>query len=186
MQSYVFFFDWRKIFSCKKIFVTLHPENLCKPMEPHTDNHTLELALLNRARHYCAAEEQCEFDVRNKLDAWGVDDEEMADRIVDRLVDEGYLDAVRYATRYAESKMLHAHWGRDKVAYQLRLKRLPSATVRQALESVDDEVYLQMLADLAAKKFREYADERKLTRFLLSRGFRYAEINQVLINILPQ
>ena len=45
---------------------------------------------------------------------------------------------------------------------------------------------LQMLADLATKKFREYADERKLTRFLLSRGFRYAEINQVLINILPQ
>lgn len=155
-------------------------------MEPHPDNHTLELALLNRARHYCAAEEQCEFDVRNKLDAWGVDDEEMADRIVDRLVDEGYLDAVRYATRYAESKMLHAHWGRDKVAYQLRQKRLPSDAIRQGLATVEDESYLQMLNDLAEKKLREYADERKLTRFLLSRGFRYSEINQVLINILSQ
>lgn len=155
-------------------------------MEPHPDNHTLELALLNRARHYCAAEEQCEFDVRNKLDAWGVDDEEMADRIVDRLVDEGYLDAVRYATRYAESKLLHAHWGRDKVAYQLRQKRLPSDAIRQGLATVEDESYLQMLNDLAEKKLREYADERKLTRFLLSRGFRYSEINQVLINILSQ
>lgn len=155
-------------------------------MEQHSDNQNLELALLNRARRYCAGEEQCEFDVRNKLDAWGVEGVDMADRIVDRLVDEGYLDAVRYATRYAESKLLHAHWGRDKVAYQLRQKRLPSDAIRQGLATVEDESYLQMLNDLAGKKLREYADERKLTRFLLSRGFRYSEINQVLINILSQ
>lgn len=155
-------------------------------MELQPDNHNLELALLNRARRYCAGDEQCEFDVRNKLDAWGVDGADMADRIIDRLTDEGYLDAVRYATRYAESKLQHAHWGREKVAYQLRQKRLPSEAVRQALASVDDEAYLQTLTDLAEKKFREQPDKVKLTRFLLSRGFRYAEINQVLINILPQ
>ena len=149
------------------------------------------LAFLGRARAYCAADEQCSHAVRLKLRAWGAD-ECQTDDIVERLVDEGYLDDERYARDYCESRLLRAGWGRRKAAYQLRLKRMPQSLIDAALASVDDEAYMAVLADAAAKKAATLrgADEatcrRKVASFLLQRGYTIDEINQVLININQQ
>ena len=154
-------------------------------MNDNTETQDLELALLNRARRYCAAAEQCSDAVRQKVSAWG-GDPPMAGRIIARLRDEGYLDDIRYARRYCESKLLGQHWGRQKVAYQLRMKHLAPEAIAAGMDAVDDEAYMQALADLAAKKARTLPLDdrrRKLTAFLASRGYAISEINQVLINI---
>ena len=95
-------------------------------MEEESRNSQAYKAQLERARRWCAAEERCESGVREKLAAWGAGSGD-ADDIVASLTEEGYLDDGRYARAYCESKVLRQHWGRQKVCYQLRLKRLSAS-----------------------------------------------------------
>ena len=155
-------------------------------------------AQLDKARCWCAAEERCESGVREKLVAWGADADD-ADEIVAALREEGYLDDVRYARAYCESKVLHQHWGRQKVLYQLRLKRLPREAIEEGMAAVDEDQYMEMLKETAARKLRELsgkceegsgkwevAEKRKVMAFLASRGFTMSEINEVITKIKKQ
>ncbi|MBR6048797.1 MAG: RecX family transcriptional regulator [Bacteroidales bacterium] len=140
-------------------------------------------AMLDRARRYCAMSEQCESGVRQKLIAWGATPDEV-DPIVERLRAEAYLDDERYARTYCESKILQQHWGRQKVLYQLRLKRLPKETIDACLTVVDDETYYGILRDTAARKREELGEtpdtDRRLLSFLATRGFTMNEINKAI------
>ena len=144
-------------------------------------------ALLDRARRYCALSEHCESGVRQKLVAWGATSDEM-EPVVASLRADGYLDDRRYARAYAESKLLHQHWSRQKVLYQLRSKHIDSDAIAEAMTVVPDETYLQILADEAAKKLRSLGgsltpdSRRRLEAFLASRGYTLSEINHVFTN----
>ena len=151
-------------------------------------------AQLERARCWCAAEERCESGVREKLVAWGASAAD-ADDIVAALRKENYLDDARYARAYCESKMLRQHWGRQKVLYQLRLKRLPREAIGEGMAAVDEEQYMEMLRETAEKKILAVSGQqlavsgdvrRKVMAFLASRGFTMSEINEVLTNITQQ
>ena len=162
-------------------------------MEEKTQKNDHLRALLDRARNYCASAEQCEDAVRQKLVTWGASPAE-SDAVVAKLYDEQYLDDERYARAYCESKILHQHWGRQKVLYQLRLKHLPRVAVDKGMAAVSDEAYLNVLVELADRKCQElrprFSDDfllrQKLTSFLVSRGFLLSEINPVITNILNQ
>ena len=147
--------------------------------------------LLSRAKHYCAQSEQCEDTVRQKLVAWKASPDE-ADVVVKALQNEGYIDDVRYARAFCESKIVNYNWGRQKVLYHLRLKHLSRATVEAGMAAVSEEAYQQALMSAANGKLAELrtsgGDEftlrKKLSAFLASKGFTQSEINQSLNNIL--
>ena len=145
-------------------------------------------ALLDRARRFCALSEQCETSVRQKLIAWGAAVAEV-EPIINSLRADDYLNDSRYARAYAESKILHQHWGKQKVLYQLRQKHLSKEAIAESMEIVDNEAYLSILRDEATKKLHLLGGEltpdnqRRLLNFLSSRGFTLSEINQVITNI---
>ena len=149
------------------------------------------VALLGRARAFCAAAEQCTSNVEQKLRDWGADDD-MVDGIVASLRAEGYLDDERYARAFCESKMLRSGWGRLKVIHHMRQKRLSADAVAAGLGAVDAEAYLAVMADVAAKKMAGIHDadpqvrRRKLAAFLAQRGYTMDEINEILTNIKHQ
>ena len=143
------------------------------------------LALLGRARAYCASAEQCTLAVRRKLRDWGAD-AGTAELVVDRLCEEGYVDDVRFARAYCESKMLRSGWGRLKVMHQLALKGLPREAVNAGTEAVDGEAYMSALEDAARKKAATIRESdpavrrRKLAAFLAQRGYMMEEVNVVM------
>ena len=165
-------------------------------MEKESRNSQAYKAQLERARRWCAAEERCESGVREKLAAWGAGSGD-ADDIVASLTEEGYLDDGRYARAYCESKVLRQHWGRQKVCYQLRLKRLPREAIEAGMAAVDDERYMEMLREVAERKWHEESGKRggesdewevkrRVMSFLASRGFTMSEINETITNITRQ
>lgn len=144
-----------------------------------------EQPILDRARNYCAQAEQCESGVRQKLVSWGATPSE-TEEVIGRLRDEGYIDDARYARVYCESKILHQHWGRQKVLYQLRAKRLPKEAINDALAAIDDETYNTIIQAEADKKMRTLGEleheaaRLRLFSFLASRGFTPSEVNEAL------
>lgn len=167
-------------------------------MDGEGHNNQVYKAQLERARGWCAAEERCESGVREKLVAWGVSMEDV-DGIVATLRQEGFVDDVRYARAYCDSKVLRQRWGRQKVVYQLRLKRLSREAIEEGLSAVDKDEYMKMLEETAIRKLEELSGKceegseqweaglkRKVMAFLTSRGFTMNEINEVITKITKQ
>lgn len=144
------------------------------------------MLLLAKAERYCANEEQCKTSVRKKLCDWGVS-VDLSNKIVNKLVEQGFIDERRYARAYCSSKLRHQKWGRLKVIYQLRSKQIPPKFITDALLEIPDEEYRDIMRHVADEKWSTYdvADplakrKSKLTTFLASRGFEAPEIQNLL------
>jgi len=110
----------------------------------------------DRVSLLCARSEQCAFDVRRKLITWGLSSSQAA-RLIDRLRDEQFIDDERYCRAYVRDKFRFNGWGRQKIAFNLRGKQMPSEVIDAALEEIDEEQYREMLMKLLKGKLRSLA-----------------------------
>ncbi len=105
---------------------------------------------------FCSLSEHCESDVREKLQKVVLSSTDIQ-RIIDRLYDDGFLDTARYCRAFSRDKLRFSHWGRVKIQQALRMKGLPDADIRQALQDLTDELgpeYRQILQSLLEQKAR--------------------------------
>lgn len=134
-----------------------------------------EEQLHSKAALLCAREEQCRSSVRKKLKDWGGSDK-VAERIVDSLCEENYIDEHRYVKAYCESKIRYQHWGHIKIEYQLRTKMIHRDLIAEGLASVPLEEYMSIMHRVAEEKYSRMKGDKdelcaKLAAFLCSRGF---------------
>ena len=140
---------------------------------------------LQRAAALCCQSEHCVADITEKLLRWGVSRED-SDRIIDRLIDEKYIDGSRYALAYVRDKVRFSHWGRVKIKNMLRMLRVSEQDIRNAFDSFDEDEYLGVLENVIESKRRtlpeaeSYASRVKLIRFALQRGFEMHEITKFI------
>lgn len=132
-----------------------------------------EPELRDKAAYYCATAEHCEQDVRTKLYLWKTQPD-VADRIIDYLYDNNYLNTTRYCQAFVHDKLLYQGWGKIKIRVMLQAKRLPNSDIDAALNSIDEIEYNRILRKVINKK--KGATPEEVTRFCLSHGFSYAEI----------
>ncbi len=129
----------------------------------------------------------------DKLTRWGAG-HELAERIVTHLVKKDFINESRFCHIYCESKLSLQKWGRIKMAYQLRAKRIDKHLIDEALKNLNNEQYHDVLLQLAQTKAATIHENdplkhrAKLTSFLVSHGFESNEINNVLNEIkeLPE
>lgn len=136
------------------------------------------------AAAYCATAERCVSEVRAKLERSQAS-EEQQQTVIDYLVKQGYLDESRYARAFVHDKFRFAGWGRIKIRYALRMKRVDENAVSEALGTLDEEEYLERVKTLLAAKKRSLSGDArairaKLLRFAASRGFETEVIYQAL------
>ena len=141
---------------------------------------------LNRAAALCSRSEQCESDVRRKLNTW-LDDPSQADDIIAHLRKDGYIDDRRYARAYVHDKFNYNGWGRIKLRMMLRAKQLSDDAISQALEQIDADEYSAMLQRILKAKWRAVAKREPrqaraaLLRHAAGRGFE-TDITLLCIN----
>lgn len=140
-----------------------------------------EKELMQKAEAYCAAAERCPSDVEGKLKGWGAA-AEVGARIMAHLLEERYLDTVRFCRFFVRDKYRFNHWGRMKIIQALRMKHLSEKEIETGLEEIDPEEYDGILKNLLEKKAKEvkaasgYERNAKLLRFAAGRGFTMDEI----------
>ena len=132
--------------------------------------------VLSRLTTRCSTTELCLSDIRKKLDATDLTDEEK-EGILHRLLDEGYVDEARYARAFVRDKFRFSGWGRIKIAQGLRAKQIATTDIAEALEEIDEDDYRHALREsLKAKRHTlrgktDYETNAKLIRFAMSRGY---------------
>ena len=143
--------------------------------------------VLDRMRTLCSRREYCKSDIMKKALKALEDDAEKAEKVIAVLIEEKYLDELRYASAFARDKSSLAGWGEAKIRYMLSAKGVPSEVIDKALEEIDESKAMTRLEKLMENKYRSLKDDPqcrlKMLRFGLGRGYGYDEVTDVL-NVL--
>jgi regulatory protein len=131
---------------------------------------------LQKLKHYCAYQERCHTEVKEKLYSLGVWKKDH-DIILASLIEENYLNEERFAMAFAGGKWRIKQWGRVKIKYELKQKQVSEYCIKKALKQIDEKDYERILTKLANEKYLALKNEQYLIRkkktidFLLGRGF---------------
>ena len=144
--------------------------------------------LLHKAASYCSISEHCVSEVETKLDAWcvGCDDKSA---IIKRLIEEDFINEKRFSIFFVKDKFRFNKWGKIKISFALKGKGIENALISEALNTIDDGEYEEMLASILKTKLGglkyefEYEKQGKLFRFAQSRGFENNVIEKALRSI---
>jgi len=144
-----------------------------------------EQQALERMCARCAKSEQCESDVRRKLTEWK-QPADTANRIVERLRANGFIDDNRYCRAFVEDKWKFNRWGKTKIRISLLQKGFDRQTADETLQLIDDNEYIETLSALLHEKNRtlhaasDYERYQKLFRFAAMRGFEPSAIKECI------
>ena len=138
--------------------------------------HLTKEQALQKLRQYCAYQERSHQEVQQKLWDLGVWRSEH-DEIIATLIEEDYLNEERFAIQYAGGKFRMKDWGRKKIYYGLKEKKVSEYCIKKAMKEIDEEQYEKKLLQLAEKKYALLKGEQYLIRqkktmdYLLQKGY---------------
>lgn len=138
----------------------------------------------------CAKREYCSRDILQKAASRLDGDVDAAREILSRLVSEGYVDDLRYASAFAREKSALTGWGPAKIRFALSAKHIPSGIIDEAMGEVDTdraELRLRKIMEGKWKSLSGLPDAKlRLLRFALSRGYGYDQVKSIADELSSQ
>jgi regulatory protein len=125
---------------------------------------------------YCAYQERCHKEVRDKLYTYGLHKNEV-EEILTHLITEGFLNEERFARAFAGGKFRMQKWGRIKIVHELEARGLTQNCIKAGLKEIDEQDYRTMLHDVLKKRAAHSTEENpfvhkdKLARYAIQKGF---------------
>lgn len=141
---------------------------------------------LQKAKHFCAYQERCHSEVKEKLYSLGQYKKDV-DELLSELISENYLNEERFAILFAGGKFRIKQWGRVKIKYALKQKKISEYCIKKALHAIDKSEYNRTLEKLFEQKLKTLKSEknifnkkRKLQDHLMQKGFESDLIRQLM------
>ena len=153
------------------------PKQPAKPLTPDQ--------VLDKMAKYCAYQERCVKDVRNKLKNFDIPEEEKTE-ILDYLLDNRFVNDERFAKSFVRGKINQSGWGVNKIRFHLIQKGIDKDIIDEAIGQTDNEVYRQRLIDILKAKSKtikaesDFEKKRKLAAYAMQKGFEGNLIWEVL------
>ena len=146
---------------------------------------------LQKLRHFCGYQERSHEEVKQKLYSFGLYKEEV-ENAISLLIEDNYLNEERFAIAFAGGKFRMKQWGKVKIGYELKTKKVSAYCIKIALQSISFEDYKAALLALAEKKWDVLSKEEdklfvkrsRLTTYLLQRGFESPLVSEILTTIV--
>ena len=145
---------------------------------------------LPKIKQYCAYQERCHSEVRDKLYSFGLHKNEV-EEIISTLITENYLNEERFAIHFSGGKFRMKQWGKIKIKQALKHKQVSEYCIRKALKEIDNNEYQKAFSKLAEQKLKTLKTEknvfikkRKLQDFLLQKGYETGMIRDAIKNMI--
>jgi regulatory protein len=129
-----------------------------------------------KLEHYCAYQERCHKEVRQKLRDLRMIPEAI-DVIMVHLIAHNYLNEERFAKAYVRGKFRIKKWGKIRLVRELKFREISKYSIDAALKDIDPNEYQSTLEELAQKRIaavkerNPYKKKRKVADYLLYRGW---------------
>ena len=143
---------------------------------------------LDKLRNYCAYQERCHKDVKDKLRTMGMI-AQASDQIIGTLVSENYLNETRFAQQFASGKFSIKHWGKVRIKRELNIRGVSDYDINNAIKTIETGVYLDKIHAISDKKWQQLErysaqiKKQKLFQYLAYRGWEtdliYQQINRL-------
>ena len=144
------------------------PKQPAKPLTPDQ--------VLDKMAKYCAYQERCVKEVRDKLKTFAIAEEEKS-KILDYLLDNHFVNDERYAKAFVRGKVNQSGWGVNKIRFHLIQKGIDKDIIDEALGQTDEEAYRQRLIEILKTKAKtvkadsDFEKKRKLAAYAMQKGF---------------
>ena len=144
------------------------PKQPAKPLTPDQ--------VLDKMAKYCAYQERCVKDVRDKLKTFDIPQEDKT-KILDYLLDNRFANDERYAKAFVRGKVNQSGWGINKIRFHLIQKGIDKDIIDEALGQTDEEAYRQRLIEILKTKAKtikaasDFEKKRKLAAYGMQKGF---------------
>ena len=154
-------------------------------MAKQTDKPLTPDQVLDKMAKYCAYQERCVKDVKDKLKTFDIPQEEKT-KILDYLLDNRFVNDERFAKIFVQSKSNQNDWGANKIRYHLIQKGIAKDIIEEALGQTDEEVYRQRLIEILKTKAKtikaasDFEKKRKLAAYAMQKGFEASLVWEVL------
>lgn len=129
-----------------------------------------------KMEYYCAYQERCHKEVRQKLLQMHMIPEAI-DLVVVHLIEHNYLNEERFAQQFTLGKFRIKHWGKQRLKRELQMRDISTYSITKALALISDEAYFQTLEDLVdrrtalVKESNPLKRKKKICDYLLYRGW---------------
>jgi regulatory protein len=143
----------------------------------------IKLKLVN----YCVYQDRCHAEVEQKMKEFLLIDE-AKEEIMLYLLRENYLNEERFTRSYIRGKFYIKHWGKNKIKMNLKQKQIPEKLIIKCFDEIDESDYQQAIKkmfDMYYEKqhgIKAYQKKSKTIQYLMSKGFEYEAIINVMEN----
>ena len=109
-------------------------------------NSTIEKAYM-KLKHYCGYQDRCHQEVKEKLYSLKLG-KASVEMLLSRLIEEDYLNEERYAKAFVGGHFRQKQWGKVKIGYALKQKRVSEYNIKKAgLKQLANYELMQKLAE---------------------------------------
>ncbi len=138
---------------------------------------------------YCAYQERCQKEVRDKLHERGMYGDKAEELIAD-LIGEGFLNEERFAQAFVRGKFRLKKWGKNKILQDLKFKNISPNCIKSGFKEIHEEEYFETLKHLSVKKWDSifekdnFKKRHKVFQYLIGRGYE-SDLVQEAISLIP-
>ena len=148
---------------------------------------------LNQAKkkleYYCAYQERCHQEVKQKLKEMHMIPE-VIDHIIVHLLEHNFLNEERFAKTFVRGKFRIKKWGKYRLTLELKKRDISKHNINLAISQISNDEYLEIFNELSEKKaislsgVNKWEKKKKLIDYLLYRGWEshlvYAKANELI------
>lgn len=142
-----------------------------------------------KLQRYCAYQERCHKEVRQKLQEMGMIPLAI-DAIITQLIEDNFLNETRFAENFVRGKFNQKKWGKIRLVRELRARDISEFNIKSALKQIAPSDYSETLEILAQKRLGQLPDmhpqkrRKKLADYLLYRGWEshlvFEKVNELI------
>ncbi len=107
-------------------------------------------------------------------------EEELTDRVLNRLSEKGYLDDKKFANFWLKARVSSKPISKRKLSAEMMQKGIKREIIDEVLSDYSENDEQDALLVLIKKKQKKYTDEQKLMAYLAGQGFSYGAIKEAL------
>lgn len=129
-----------------------------------------------KLEHYCAYQERCHKEVRQKLRDMRMIPEAI-DAIMVHLIQHNFLNEERFAKAFVRGKFRIKKWGKNRLLRELKFRDISKYSIDSAMKEIHLDDYYNTLDDLVQKRIAQvkepnvYKKKKKVADYLLYRGW---------------
>ena len=134
--------------------------------------------LKTRLERYCAYQERCHQEVKNKLRQLGAY-RDTSDAVISHLIQNDYLNETRFAMLYVRGKFSIKKWGKKRIVNELKIRKITTYNIDRGLKQISEKDYQCTFDKLAQKRWEDLKKKKepfekrkkKLVQYLQYRGW---------------